>query len=390
MPPVRRRLAAGGPTSHTNPFETLDRALTPVLEAARIHAGDVDRAASFPSAVIEALRAHGFFGLLSAADMGGWGLGPRAAVHVVESIARICPSAAMVTCMHYAGAAVIEAHGHSATRREIAAGGHLSTLAFSEAGSRSQFWAPTSTATPKGDSVQLDARKSWVTSARHATAYVWSSRPSGAEGLSSLWLVPRGAPGLGPGPAFDGIGLRGNDSSPVAAEGVFVPANARLGEDGKGFDIMMGVVLPLFSMMIAAVSTGIMEHSVESTAEHARRTRFENTGESLADLPTLRAKVARMRIATDAARALLDTAGDAVEAKSADAMLRVLIAKAACADAAIEVTDLAMRVCGGAAFRKEVDVERFFRDARAAAIMAPTSDQLHDFIGRAVCGLPLF
>jgi alkylation response protein AidB-like acyl-CoA dehydrogenase len=49
-----------------------------------------------------------------------------------------------------------------------------------------------------------------------------------------------------------------------------------------------------------------------------------------------------------------------------------------------------MRACGGAAFRKEVGVERAFRDARAATVMAPTTDALYDFIGRAVCGLPVF
>ena len=49
-----------------------------------------------------------------------------------------------------------------------------------------------------------------------------------------------------------------------------------------------------------------------------------------------------------------------------------------------------MRVCGGAAFRKEVGVERHFRDGRAAAVMAPTSDALYDFIGKAACGMPVF
>ena len=59
-------------------------------------------------------------------------------------------------------------------------------------------------------------------------------------------------------------------------------------------------------------------------------------------------------------------------------------------ETATEVLDLAMRVCGGAAFRKDVGVERYFRDTRAAGVMAPTTDQLYDFIGKAVCGLPLF
>ncbi len=73
----------------------------------------------------------------------------------------------------------------------------------------------------------------------------------------------------------------------------------------------------------------------------------------------------------------------------ADAMLRVLEVKAVAAEAAIAVTDLAMKVCGGAAFRKELGVERRFRDARAARVMAPTTDALLDFVGRAICGLPL-
>jgi alkylation response protein AidB-like acyl-CoA dehydrogenase len=68
----------------------------------------------------------------------------------------------------------------------------------------------------------------------------------------------------------------------------------------------------------------------------------------------------------------------------------VLECKAACNDAALEVCDTAMRVCGGAAFRGDVGVERYFRDARAGAVMAPTSDALYDFIGKAVCGQPLF
>lgn len=79
-----------------------------------------------------------------------------------------------------------------------------------------------------------------------------------------------------------------------------------------------------------------------------------------------------------------------MESARDDVMLRVLEVKAAAGEAATEVTDLGMRVCGGAAFRREVGIERHFRDARAATVMAPTTDVLYDFIGRAVCGLPLF
>ena len=68
----------------------------------------------------------------------------------------------------------------------------------------------------------------------------------------------------------------------------------------------------------------------------------------------------------------------------------MLALKAAAAEMAIAVTDETMRVCGGAAFSRQLPLERLFRDARAATVMAPTSDVLRDLLGRALTGMPLF
>jgi alkylation response protein AidB-like acyl-CoA dehydrogenase len=163
-----------------------------------------------------------------------------------------------------------------------------------------------------------------------------------------------------------------------------------LGPDGGGFDIMMSIVLPYFQIMNAAFSVGTMEAATSKAAEHVAGTKLEHLGSGLSDLPTVRAYIARMRIKTDMAHALLLDTLDAVEKGRSDAMLRVLEVKAAAGESSTEVTDLAMRVCGGAAFRKDVGVERHFRDARAATVMAPTTDVLYDFIGKAACGMPLF
>ena len=70
--------------------------------------------------------------------------------------------------------------------------------------------------------------------------------------------------------------------------------------------------------------------------------------------------------------------------RRADARTRLLQSKAAAAEAALEVTDIAMRVCG-AAFRKELGIERLFRDARAASVMAPTTDVIYDMLGKGMC-----
>lgn len=360
-----------------------------VREVVAPAAHQVDAEAAFPRASIDALARAGVLGLVSATDVGGLGLGPRAAAAVVERLAGACGSTAMVTTMHLAAAAVIEKHAPEPVRREVATGRRLVTLAFSEAGSRSHFWAPLGTARADGEAVVLDGAKSWVTSANHAD-YVWSSRPLAAEGASTLWLVPRATAGLSIPARFDGLGLRGNDSAPVMAKGVRLSGDARLGADGAGFDVMMGVVLPLFQVLSAACSLGLMEAAVARTAEHVSGTRLEHLGSPLRDLPTIRAYVARMRIQTDMVRGLLDDTLRALEGGRADAMLRVLEAKAAAGESATQVLDTAMRVCGGAAFRKDVGVERLFRDARAATVMAPTTDVLYDFVGKAVCGMELF
>jgi alkylation response protein AidB-like acyl-CoA dehydrogenase len=339
---------------------------------------------------MHALSKGGLLGLISALDVGGLGQGLRAAAMAVERVARECGSTAMVLSMHYAATAVIEKYGSRSVREDIAAGRHLSTLAFSESGSRSHFWAPIGTAAAHNGSVRLEAKKGWVTSAGEADSYVWSSRPVGAEGNSTLWLVPGKADGLSIPSPFNGLGLRGNASSPITARDVLLERAAMLGPDGGGFEIMMSVVLPYFQSMNAAFSVGTMEAAVEKSAAHVAGARFEHLGQSLSDLPTIRAYLARMRVKTDMARALLLDTLDAMESNRADAMLRVLEVKAAAGEASTEVTDIAMRVCGGAAFRKEVGVERHFRDARAATVMAPTTDVLYDFIGKAVCGMPLF
>ena len=366
-------------------------ALAPVIaDVVAPAAGEIDRTGAYPRAALDALGRAGLLGLISAPDVGGGGEGHRAATAVVQSLAEHCGSTAMVVMMHYCGTAVIEAFGPTDVRERIAAGDYVTTLAFSEVGSRNMFWAPMSSAVARGATVTLDAQKSWVTSAGQADGYVWSSKPIAAEGPSTLWLVPKDTPGLKVGAPFDGLGLRGNCSSPMSAAGVELPVSAMLGADGGGFDAMLGVVLPWFQVMNAGFSVGTASSATAKAAVHAAGTRFEHLDQAVADNPVARANVARMRIRTDAAEALLLDTLAAREAGRADATLRVLEVKALAGETAIDVTDLGMRVCGGAAFRKEVGVERNFRDARAASVMAPTTDTLYDFIGRIACGLPLF
>jgi alkylation response protein AidB-like acyl-CoA dehydrogenase len=356
-----------------------------------------DKEGRFSTAAVEALGKAGLLGLMLPAEFGGAALGPRTFAAITATLAEADASVAMVYTMHVCAAATIAAArpgaAVAAPLKEIAGGRLLSTLAFSEAGSRSHFWAPVSRARQNGAGVLVTAKKSFVTSAGHAHSYVVSTlAPEGAGPTdSTLYLVPAGTRGLSVAGPWDGLGLRANASAPMTLEDCEIPSQLQLTEDGAGFQAMLNVVLPLFNLGSAAVGLGLCRAAVAATAAHLRNARFEHLGKSLGEsLPTLRAQLGAMQIDTDGLSARIDDLVDHLERPRDSTMLRVLETKAAAGDVAIAVTSTAMRTCGGAAFSKHTSIERLFRDAHAGAVMAPTGDVLREFIAKAVLGMPLF
>ena len=360
-------------------------------------AADIDAQARFPESSIQSLADAGLMGLTLPEVVGGKGQSPGAFAAVVEELAQNCASTAMIYVMHISATQAIAASSTLGKRdellRQIAAGQHLTTLAFSERGSRSQFWAPVSCLTESaGGGFVASAQKSWVTSANHADSYVSSGQKPGAESPleSVLYLVDRTAQGVRVESGFDGLGLRGNDSSPITLDQVSVPTDRLLTEPGAGATMMLEVVLPWFSVGTAAMANGLCRAAVTATSKHLSTARFEHQDSALRDLPNLRARLAQMNLRTEQSRALLAHTAAAMEQPDEQTPLLVLQSRLAAIQAATDVTDLAMKACGGAAFSKQLGVERLFRDARAGWVMAPTADHLKEFVGRALTGLPLF
>src|SRR5258707_6787756 len=166
------RVVMNHETAVSNAKEIADRILAP---AARQN----DKEARFSSEAIAALGPAGLVEIMLPPGFGGAALGPRTLAAVVATFAEADASAAMVYLMHLCAAATIAAARPGATvaqtLKDISAGKHLTTLAFSEAGSRSHFSAPVSRAKRNAVNVYLTAKKSWVTSAGHAQSYVVSA-----------------------------------------------------------------------------------------------------------------------------------------------------------------------------------------------------------------------
>jgi alkylation response protein AidB-like acyl-CoA dehydrogenase len=363
-------------------------------------AADVDREGRFPAEAIELLRERGFLALGIPESQGGIGGAPHEFVSTVERLAGACASTAMVYVMHVTATQTLlagigdSADGPKAVAlAEIAAGEHLSTLAYSERGSRGHFWAQVSRAVPENGGVVIDADKTYATSADHADSLVTAVGAPGSDEPTDteLYLLPSDVAGLERPFGFDGLGLRGNESGPLTLRGVRAGDERRLGEPGSGFALMMTATLPWFSLGSAASSVGIAGAALDAAAIHASAARLDHLGgTSLAEMPTTRAHLAAAKIRHLQARAHVFEVARQVSEGDPAAQLGVLAVKAGAAEMALEATEAAMRVGGGAAYSRKLPIERHFRDARAASVMGPSTDVLYDFVGKVVTGQELF
>jgi alkylation response protein AidB-like acyl-CoA dehydrogenase len=360
-------------------------------------ADDVDQNRSFPRKNIEAVGQAGLLGLLVPREYGGAGGGLAEMSQALATMAEACASTAMVVLMHYCGAAAVAAKGSARLKNrvlpEIAMGKHLSTLAFSEAGSGVHFYFPVSEVSRNGLGKSLSARKSFVTSAGEADSYVVSTRQAGASHPTDidLYLLSGDAPGFRVEGRFEGMGLAGNASAAVTLERVPVQDESLLGAEGSGFATLMEVVLPHFQIGAASVSLGIASGAFRAAAAHVGGRKYEYAGKPpLSSIPRVQFLAAEMAMELRSARAYLAETLRRATSGDPEAMLDVLGIKARAAEACTAVVARAMTLGGGAAFGRRGGLERMFRDAQAAAVMAPSTDVLKEFLGKVCLGLPLF
>src|SRR5262245_23296974 len=214
----------------------VDRAIQIAQRIIGPNAQRADAGGRYPRISMEALGREGLLGLTVAAEHGGLAQGPRVVCAVLDELAQRCASTAMCFNMHLAAIAAYQAAVRPPVEqlRAAARGEHIATLAFSEFGSRSHFWALVSQERRDNGRVILNASKSFVTSAGEADGYVVSTRWSEGQGPtdSMLYLVLASDAGLKVAGPWDALGLRANASAPMVLTDVAVPPSRALTEPG--------------------------------------------------------------------------------------------------------------------------------------------------------------
>lgn len=348
----------------------------------------VDAERAFPRAAIDALAEQGALGLMVPAAAGGAGGGLSELVQACEAVGGACASSGMVFLMHSVTAATIAAGGGERAGgylERMAAGEVLGSLAFSERGTGAHFYAPELAAERENGGVRIAGRKSFVTSGGEAQVYLVLVQSGDGEGLDCYAVTPDD--GITFDGTWEGLGMAGNSS--VAAQfDTYVDDAARIGDVGGGAGLVFGAVAPVFLAGLAAVNVGIAAAAQQAAIEHAAGRTYPG-GDTLAEIQSVQHALAALDMTTRAARLVVRDAAALADAGDPAALVALMEAKVVATEAAQQVTQGALEVCGGQGYTRSLPLERHLRDARAGAVMAPTNGVLKTWIGKALAGLPV-
>ncbi len=368
----------------------------PALDAAALErvaerAAAVDRERAFPRASLGVLADAGMLGLSVPSALGGAGAGLRALADACEAVGGACASTGMTYLMHVVTAATIAGGGGPRAGEllsELAGGERIGTRAFSERATGAHFHAPELRARPAGDGrVRISGRKSFVTSGGHADDYlVLVQSPDGAG--ADCYAVEGDRPGVSFEGTWEGLGMAGNSSVAMTLDEVEAGEDDRIGTPGRAAELIFGVVAPWFLVGLAGVNVGIAAAAQGAATAHASRRAYAD-GSTLAEVPAIQHQLADADLQVRQARLLLREAAALGDAADPGALVPIMEAKVAATEAARDVTQRALEICGGQGYTPALPIERHLRDAGAGAVMAPTNGVLRGWIGKALTGLPV-
>ena len=363
----------------------LDREVVP-------HRAAWDRAESVDLAIIPKLGEIGFFGLTIPEEYGGVGGDYVTYVLAAEELGRADSAIRGIVSVSSGlfGTSVLQ-HGTEEQKQrwlpDIAAGRTLGCFGLTEPGTGSDAGNLRTRARRDGDDWVIDGSKIFITNGTWADVALVFARTSddGPRGVSAF-LVPTDTPGFEATEVKGKLGLRGQATAALSFDGVRIPADALLGEEGKGFKIAMQT-LDKGRVTIAASCVGIVQGCLEETVKYTGER--EQFGRPIASFQLVQEMIADMSVDADAARLLTWRAADLMQ-RGEPFGTAASKAKLFASEAAVRASNLAVQAFGGYGFIDEYPVQKYLRDARVMTLYEGTSQVQKLLIGRSETGINAF
>jgi alkylation response protein AidB-like acyl-CoA dehydrogenase len=348
---------------------------------------DRDPGEAFSRDAWDRCGAFGIQGLPAKPELGGGGADAVTTMLALEALGYGCTDAGLVFSINaHLWTSVIPLTEFGSSEQQtrwlprLCSGEAIGCHAATEPEAGSDVFAMASTARARDDGYVVNGRKTFITNAPIADLIIVFARTTAAVGPFGItaFLVEAGTPGCAVTGDMHKMGLRTSPMAEVVLEECFMPASAVLGEPGRGGGVFLAS-MRWERACIMASQVGTMRRAMEVCIDYARQRR--QFGKPIAKFESIADKIADMKIAVDASRALVLRVGWLMD-HGFDTTSEAAVAKAFVSEAAVRTQLDAIQIHGGYGYMVESEVERGLRDAVAGTIYSGTSQIQRRIIAR--------
>jgi len=351
------------------------------------HASELEHRDEYPTAIVEGLKAQGLFGANVPAEFGGLGLDYTTFAMVIEELARGWMSIVGPLGTHSVICDILHRFGTERQRRMflpgLASGERRGGLALSEADAGTDVQRIRTIAVRDGAGYRINGSKMWITNGRHGNTFVLAAKTDPAAdpphaGISAF-VIEKGGAGFRVGRDIDKLGYKGVETCELLFDNFYVPADNLIGgREGQGFkQIMTG--LESERLNVAARGVGLARAAFEDALRYSQQR--HTFGKPICEHQTIQIKLADMATKIEAARLLVYSAAEKKD-RGERCDLEAGMAKLFATETAQEVALEALRIHGGAGYSKDLNVERYYRDAPLLIVGGGTNELQRLIIAR--------
>lgn len=347
---------------------------------------EMDERAAFRRELLDEMFVLGLMGIDVKQEHGGQGGSFFQSILAIEELARVDPAASVIVDVQNTLVTnAIERWGTAEQKKKylsVLATSSLGAYALSEAGSGSDAFSLATRAVRQSDGYILNGRKLWITNAAEADVFLLFATVNPDAGYRGItcFLVERDSPGFRVGKKEDKLGIRASSTCELILDGVPVPPERVLGDEGKGYKVAIET-LNEGRIGIAAQMLGLAQGAFDHALQYARtRKQF---GKRIGDFQGVQFVLAETATNIEAGRLMVYNAARLRDAGQ-PFITQAAMAKYFCSTMAEDVASKAVEVLGGVGFTKDYPVEKFYRDAKIGRIYEGTSNMQRVTIAKAL------